>query len=46
VLRCKTHAGALPKDGTVSIFILPAHVEVLSHDETSARAAATTTAEP
>jgi len=46
VLRCKTHTGALPKDRTVSIFILPAHVEVLGQDDANAPAAATIAAQP
>jgi len=40
VLRCKTHTGELPKDRTVAIYIDPAHVEVLSHDDTAADLAA------
>ena len=41
VLRCKTHTGELPKDRTIAIYIEQAHVEVLSHDDTAAKPAAT-----
>ena len=40
-LRCKAHTGELPKDRTIAIYIEPAHVEVLSHDDTAAEIAAT-----
>ena len=45
VLRCKTHTGVLPKDRAVAIYIEPAHVEVLSHDDTAAEVAATSVAQ-